>query len=431
MVSKKNNKEKATIILDDEFVVKRQRASFEDEKRAQIERATKAKNTYTEPVDFVSLPIDENIHKEAHALYKKMNVSMAKELIVVGIGGSIMGFWAIVEGLSFERSDKKTPRVTIVDAPDTEKIDYIKKEILPKTKKTSDVLIVIISKSGSTLETQASGQMVYDVFEKKYSNGIHKQCVLITEEGSSLWNMGIKKGMNLLAIPKVITGRFSVFSQVGLFPLLCAGVDIEALCAGAQSALSKSMIAKAQQSARLLYEQYIHGKTAHAIFVFHEALTRWGQWYRQILAESINKEGDELMFKKHTGITPLLLTGPRDLHALVPLLLDGPRKIFTLFVQVPQRGTNTVIKRTPLFTKKIKEKTAQEITSLLIRSITKAYDLKHLPSTTIKLPHLSAFWLGWLMEYKMIETVFLGDYLNVDVFTQPAVDEYKRFIEAL
>ena len=60
-------------------------------------------------------------------------------------------------------------------------------------------------------------------------------------ENTELWNISKKFGFYTLAIPEKIGGRYSVFTQAGLFPLYLAGVDIDELHKGAREMIDECL----------------------------------------------------------------------------------------------------------------------------------------------------------------------------------------------
>ena len=88
-----------------------------------------------------------------------------------------------------------------------------------------------------------------------------------------MWEHGTQHGIDCLAIPKKVGGRYSVFSAAGLFPLAVLGVDIRALCAGAEAYLFDD----AALSASLIYYHWAHGKYIHDLFLFSPRLAMLGR----------------------------------------------------------------------------------------------------------------------------------------------------------
>jgi len=90
-----------------------------------------------------------------------------------------------------------------------------------------DTLFIVISKSGTTVET-------ISIF--KYINSLVKcdknNTLIITEDDSKLNSYAQANAMKTFSIPKNVGGCFSVFSAVGLLPLAIVGLDIDGVISG-------------------------------------------------------------------------------------------------------------------------------------------------------------------------------------------------------
>ncbi len=90
----------------------------------------------------------------------------------------------------------------------------------------------MVSKSGATTEAIANFEIIFEKLAKKFEN-LDERVVAVTDESSILWQGARDRKLKILAIPKPVGGRFSVFSAAGLLPLAAAGVDVADLRKGA------------------------------------------------------------------------------------------------------------------------------------------------------------------------------------------------------
>ena len=339
---------------------------------------TAQKNDYSFEECSINLPFDENQLVEIHKIIKEAVPSGVKILVVIGIGGSSLGTKAIYEAFENKASAKLLFLDTIAaELPD---LGGFKKE---------EVLINVVSKSGTTFETNINLRNLL----KKYPQ-FEKRVVHTTSRD--------KDGL-VLKIPEKVGGRFSVLSPVGLFPLAVAGLDIISLLEGAQKARKHSLQTDllknpAAISAVLTFFQYEQGRKAKVNFIFHPELEALGKWYRQVLAESLGKEGK--------GITPIVSIGTNDLHSMLQLYLDGPDDKFTEFLS--------------------SEKDLSEETQGIVKGVQKSYADGKRPFAAVLLDGLTERSLGGYLQYKMMEVMFLGKLLGVNAFDQPAIEGYKK-----
>ena len=295
------------------------------------------------------------------------------------------------------------------------------------------ILLVIVSKSGSTAETIANAELFLGLLDRHQKGALAEQVVFITDQDSPLHVVAKKMKASCLLIPKKVGGRFSVLSAVGLFPLEMLGIDTGPLREGALSVkdlcgekdLSKNLAAL---SAATLYHYYQKGMVIHDLFAFTLSLRGVGAWYRQLMAESIgkavNKKGDPV----HVGITPTTSIGSIDLHSVVQLYLAGPNNRLTTFVQVTPKEDLEVPDSSLLSSiiPAINGKSFSEIMQAIYEGTQKAYEHQKRPFMAIEFPEMSAYYLGQFLQIKMVEIMYLGYLFDINPFDQPQVELYKK-----
>lgn len=371
------------------------------------------------PETFMKLPADEAVLTEVvHVARNHKNV---KYIFVIGIGGSNLGAKAVYDAQIGYRDlfqTERTPKLFFADTTDPEilatQATFVSKQ------KSNSTLFVIISKSGGTTETVADAEILLHAHRSK--NNI----VVVTDHNSPLWREAQKKKIACVGIPQEVGGRYSVFSAVGLLPLAVAGIDIKALRNGAATMHTKCLLADpaknpALASAAMLFNHYKKSRNINTVFLFHPELETLGKWYRQLVAESLGKNG--------RGFTPDVSIGSTDLHSMAQLYLDGPRDKITTFIysasepSAPRVPNITVFGDLSAF---LKGKSAAEIMNAILTGTKRAYTKQKLPFTEIAFSRLDAAELGAFMQFKMMETVFLAKLLKVNAFDQPAVELYKE-----
>jgi glucose-6-phosphate isomerase len=231
-----------------------------------------------------------------------------------------------------------------------------------------------------------------------------------------------------------VGGRYSVFSAVGLFPLMLAGIDTEKLLKGARvmhdRCIKKDVSENpALASAALVYLHSQKGVSISNTFFFNPYLESVGKWYRQLMGESIGKkysiEGKEV----NAGITPIVSVGSTDLHSMVQLYLGGPKNKFTTFVYAPGNSKEIVVPKDlvfPSLAEGLPGKELSEIMSAIFNGVKEAYKKNNLPFVEVVLEDTSEYTLGQFLQFKMFEIMYLARLFEVNAFDQPNVEDYKK-----
>ncbi len=352
---------------------------------------------------------------------KKLNPT---SLWIIGIGGSNMGTMAIyyalfhkTNGLPCHWIDTIDPLVT------TDMLTRFEEEIIHDGRP----LVIIISKSGTTLETTVNAALFTDLLQT-HSKNYQKNIVVITDHGSALWHNAQHNNYMVLEIPKQIGGRYSVFTAVGLFPLGMLGLPIRDICAGALLAVQEGLQDNSDASvqAALIYAHYALGRNIFDHFLFGQRLAFIGHWYRQLMGESLGKIAHKKGIQIPVGIVPTVSIGSIDLHSVLQLYLAGSRTIFTSFVL----GTSAKKEYTVVSSGPYAGKSMAHIQHALFKGTQAAYIQQKVPFVSYEF-ELSPFSVGFFMQSKMLEMMHLGFLLGINPFDQPEVELYKKEVRAL
>lgn len=362
---------------------------------------------------------------QAHrAIVQKIPQHTNSLIIVVGIGGSSLGAMAIISALN-----KNSPAdFYCADTVDTDHLALIQEKMQQAQNAQRPIFILIISKSGTTLETLANGQVLLSILQKYKPENWHKYCIFITDKHSPLWNIGLKLNSPTVEIPADVGGRFSVFSAAGLIPCHMMGIDTTQLIQGAQdmTSICQQPVEKnpAALTALALYTNYFNGFTIHDTFIFSVLLEKYGAWYRQLLAESIGKKHDTNGKLVHYGLTPTTSLGTSDLHSVGQLNIAGPKNKYTTFITLEKHHTEIEIPKGVLA-----PHLAHHKLSALMRACAQGtmdvYQQEELPFNSVHLAKLNAYSLGSLMQHNMLMIVLLGRLFAINTFDQPEVEQYK------
>ena len=147
-------------------------------------------------------------------------------LVCIGIGGSYLGHRALSEAL------RPTSGVKLLYAGNS--LSPTAYADLFATLGDHDFSVNVISKSGTTTEPAVAFRLLKAKLYAKYGDAAKARIYATTDAAhGALHDEAVAEGYQRFVVPDNIGGRYSVLSAVGLLPLAAAGVDIEALLAGA------------------------------------------------------------------------------------------------------------------------------------------------------------------------------------------------------
>jgi len=260
-----------------------------------------------ETIGYYNLPFqDTNAYKEYAKTVKQSNI------VVIGIGGSTLGTYAIYKFL--KHSKELTKRLFFLET--TDPID-IKSKV--EGIDLEDTLFIVISKSGTTVETISIWKYIHSLVKIDKTN-----TVIITESDSKLNAYAQANEMKTFEIPKDVGGRFSVFSAVGLLPLAIVGIDIDEILRGAKE-IHNSFFAQEQEYDNILkkarfFVEYKNRFNINVVFSYSSRLEGFNKWYIQLWGESLGKVD---INNTRQGLTPIGIIGPIDQHSFLQLIVEG------------------------------------------------------------------------------------------------------------
>lgn len=382
----------------------------------------------------LSLSSDQQMLENVRKLAKEKKEINPKMMILIGIGGSNLGTIAVYQALktACENHDATLP-LFFADTLDPRYISPVYRKAEQCLKNREKILLVIISKSGSTTETIVNAKLFVDLLDQYQKESAAEQIVFITDQDSPLHQAAQKIGASCLFIPKKVGGRFSVLSPVGLFPLEMLCINTGPLLQGALSVKDICTTKDLSQnpaalSAATMYYYYQKGMVIHDLFLFAMSLRGVGAWYRQLMAESIGKANNKRGESVHVGITPTTSMGSIDLHSVAQLYLAGPNNRLTTFVRVGKQE-ELLVPFSGLLSEiasGVNGKSFSEIMHAIYEGTQKAYEYQKRPFLSIEFPEISAYYLGQFLQIKMVEIMYLGYLFDINPFDQPQVELYKK-----
>ena len=382
----------------------------------------------TAPEASLLLPFAKDSIKTISELADSFKSEALRTIVVIGIGGSNLGTKAVYDALRPYPGD--AIEILFLETVSSSAI----LSTADKLKKLGDkkaFILVSISKSGGTTETVANTEALLDELKETYGY-VNDRLVVISDEGSKFWNAAKENGVKCLSLPSTVGGRYSVFSAVGLFPLALAGFNIERLIDGAHDAIEDGLSGDASRnfslvSANATMLHLENGRTIHNTFLFAPELESLGKWYRQLMGESIGKEKNRDGKTVHTGITPIVSIGSTDLHSMAQLYFGGPDDKFTNIVSVKSTSKISLPKKFvfPNLVEHLEKNSFDELMNAIVGGVIASYESIDRPILTIELDRIDERELGYYLQFRMMEMMYLADLLNVNAFDQPSVELYK------
>ncbi|MCH8082591.1 MAG: hypothetical protein IID52_09465 [Proteobacteria bacterium] len=238
-----------------------------------------------------------------------------KQLIVFGTGGSSLGAQTL---LSLAPAGGAV-KITF--------IDNLAPEITEAALKTMDPAathFLVISKSGYTMEVIAQSLIALENMSRILGEGaLREHFTFITQPGDNpLRSIAKEWSIPVLDHDPDLTGRFSVFSSVGLLPALVGGVDTRQTLAGARAVLDQALAEEALDSIPAVKGALFSASAErygncfiHVMMPYVNSLQMLTKWFVQLWAESLGKKG--------RGTTPVAALGPLDQHSQLQMFLDG------------------------------------------------------------------------------------------------------------
>lgn len=385
-------------------------------------------------IGWVDLP--NNYDKDEFERIKKAAKKIqpnSEVLIVIGIGGSYLGGRAALEfvnGVNFNKKvHKGIPEVYFVG--NSISSDYLSDiiEILGDR----DFSINVISKSGTTTEPAIAFRIFKKIIEDKYGKEGAKERIFATTDKArgALKSMCNTEGYETFVIPDDVGGRFSVLTPVGLLPMAAAGIDIDAVMQGASDAVATYKNDDLENNDCLKYAatRQILGRKGKAIEIlanYEPSLTMFGEWYKQLYAESEGKDGK--------GIFPVSANFSTDLHSIGQFIQDGSRNLFETVLWVENAKKNITIETDAENLDGLNfvaDKTIQYVNSKAYAGTFLAHVDGGVPTMVLEVEKTDAYNFGQLVYFFEKALAISGYMLGVNPFDQPGVEAYKKNMFAL
>ncbi len=347
-------------------------------------------------------------------------------LIVIGIGGSYLGARAVIEYLrspNYNLIKKDTPDIYF--AGNSISADALN-EVLALCE-GKDICVNVISKSGTTTEPAVAFRVFRSLLEEKYGKEGARERIFVTTDKArgTLKQFSTEAGYETFVVPDDVGGRFSVLTAVGLLPIAVAGIDIDALMQGAESAskaytdpdIEKNDCYKYAAIRNILYRK---GKTTEILASYEPFSAMLNEWWKQLYGESEGKDGK--------GIYPASVIFSTDLHSLGQYVQDGCRNLFETVVDIADTGATFAIPTDPANIDGLNFLSGMELDAVK-KTAMQGTILAHVdggvPNIVLELDKRDAFTLGELLYFFELACAISGYVSGVNPFDQPGVESYN------
>ena len=326
-------------------------------------------------------------------------------LVVIGIGGSYLGsysfnklFQKYFKDDSFEIIYAGT---TLSSKYLDECLDYLKDK---------NFCINVISKSGTTMETNVTYKLLKDVLKRKYSKEELRKNIIITtdKQKGTLRKEVEEEGYISFEIPDNIGGRYSFITPAHLLPL-AINYNLKDIIDGYFD--GKRYIDQAYEYAvtrKLLFDEK---KYIENYCVYENNMLEFTEWLKQLFGETEGKNG--------VGIFPVSTLHTRDLHSLGQFIQEGNKIIFETFIKVLHSDNYIEYQGRKL----------QELNNIVLDSVMNAHFMGKVPCMEIEIKEIDEETISSLIYFFMLSAAFSAFLFGVDPFNQPGVEIYKSEIK--
>ncbi|HCG57294.1 MULTISPECIES: glucose-6-phosphate isomerase [Brevibacterium] len=231
---------------------------------------------------------------EIESLHSRLEAQGLRSISLTGMGGSSLAPEVMAEGagVSLEVVDSTDPN-QVAEAIGTD---------------LSHTVLIVASKSGTTIETDAIRRAFSAAFE---SVGIDpaSRLIAITDPGTELDALATEQGfLATFHTDETVGGRYSALSAFGLVPAGLAGVDVRAIAASAADTVG-GLGTDAPDNPALKFGTWLgigHARATEKLVLAETTpgLSGLSKWVEQLVAESLGKDGQ--------GILPVVVNGPTD-----------------------------------------------------------------------------------------------------------------------
>ncbi|XQP55686.1 MAG: glucose-6-phosphate isomerase [Mycoplasmoidaceae bacterium] len=375
---------------------------------------------YVKSYDKETIQSMQNVANQWH----KMHI---KNVVVIGIGGSYLGIKAGMDMLSSQFSQKD---FNVYFAH-----NFNHNYLLSLLKGLGDKPfgIIVISKSGTTLEPAVALNMFYRRLQRNVGQEkANKLVVAITDkEKGTLLRNAIKKNWTRFVIPNNIGGRYSALTPAGMFLFVLLGFDYKAIIKGASDAardLADPNLETNDAFKYACYRCYFRSFQRYQVenfIVYDPGLTMMCEVWKQLFGESEGKD--------HKALYPSTSLFTTDLHSMGQYLQEGTRNFFetTLYIKQPILDTTLSFNKDSNLSYLNGKKLSYVNEVAMLSTVQAHYEEGRVNNLIIYVDKQDAYHFGYLYMWLCFAAMASAYLLHLNPFNQPGVEVYKRRIAAI
>jgi glucose-6-phosphate isomerase len=271
------------------------------------------------------------------------------------------------------------------------------------------------------------------LLEDKYGKeGARARIYATTDrQKGALKSMADREGYETFVVPDEIGGRYSVLTAVGLLPIAAAGIDVNALMAGARGEMAALLDHPSEDNAAWQYAAARHalyegGKKIELLACYEPSFRFFAEWWKQLYGESEGKE--------HKGLFPASVEFTADLHSMGQYIQEGERLLLETVVRFDKPLGQVTIPSDPDDLDGLNFLAGQDLAFVNDQAMA-GTRLAHVdggvPNLLLTLPRRDADSVGRMIYFFEFACGLSGYLLGVNPFDQPGVEAYKKNMFAL
>lgn len=385
--------------------------------------------------------ISEEEMKELSRLGKLASSGDIDAVISVGIGGSYLGNQVLFDtccgpywNMDAPEERRHFPKIFFAgQTADPESLHSLLtflEEEKNKKKGPYRVLVLVISKSGTTIEPSGALSVLRKALP---AMGCKTFIAAVTDrKKGKLLASCIAEGWIHFAVPEGIGGRFSVFSQVGLvFGALC-GIDLQALLKGAEDVeeACRDDDWRKNPALALAAMKYIavkkHGICAEVTMPYGDRLRSLGWWYAQLLGESLGKKETLTGEIVHAGRIPVSAVGTTDMHSLTQEQQEGMPNKLLQFISVAHTAADLDFHLEEMG--RPCTVPMSYVMGAALSANAQALASEGRMSCELRVDEVNEYCIGALMYFFFLAIAYEGALWGIDAYDQPGVEAYKKIL---
>jgi len=340
--------------------------------------------------------------------------SKFNHVVWVGMGGSALGPQLLAGAHKYQPGNRQFDFLDNCDPQTYERI--------LAHRNLTETLFVIVSKSGRTSETMSALSFI-EAECASQDVELSDRIVALTAPDSALEQKALnERWLGVFPIWEWVGGRTSVFSSVGLLPVMLLGGDYRAFLDGARKMDQWTLDGGLGENPALtlaaaLSDSVDCGWPNLAILPYSDRLDLLGRYLQQLVMESIGKETVTDGETDPKGLTVYGTKGTTDQHAFVQQLREGSDDAVIGFVEVLDHEVGTWHPELAI--------AATDSLSAFLAGTRKALIDVDRYCFTLTLERLDESHLGALLAFWERVVGFLGALWELNPYDQPGVEAGK------